>query len=289
MILRFLRWISHWPLGWVHGLGAVLGWLAWLLSPGYRRVLAQNAARAGVDRASARASIAHAGRMALEVPWMWFREPHRPLGDLVRWDGAELVEQALQAQRGLLLLTPHVGAFEVSGRAYAERFGHRRPMVAMYRPARHAWLAELQTHARNAPGMQAVPNTLAGVRQLLRALRQGDTLGMLPDQVPPEGQGVWAEFFGQPAYTMTLAGRLARQTGCTVLLTWCERLPQAQGFVLHYAPLPEALPEGGDELATAQAINRAMEWTVRRHPEQYLWGYKRYKKPRRLPAVEKSA
>jgi hypothetical protein len=88
-------------------------------------------------------------------------------------------------------------------------------------------LAEWQTYSRTAPGMQAAPANLSGVRQMLRALRKGETVGLLPDQVPPDGQGVWVPFFGRTAYTMTLAARLAQQTGCAVVLTWCERLPGA--------------------------------------------------------------
>jgi Kdo2-lipid IVA lauroyltransferase/acyltransferase len=126
------------------------------------------------------------------------------------------------------------------------------------------------------------------VRQLLRALRQGQSLGLLPDQVPPDGQGVWARFFDQPAYTMTLAVRLVQQTGAAVLLCWCERLPAARGFVMHYQPLPAALP--ADEPAAIQALNAGMERLIRACPEQYLWGYNRFNPPRggQAPAAEAS-
>jgi KDO2-lipid IV(A) lauroyltransferase len=140
-------------------------------------------------------------------------------------------------------------------------------------------LAEWQTYSRTAPGMQAAPANLSGVRQMLRALRKGETVGLLPDQVPPDGQGVWVPFFGRTAYTMTLAARLAQQTGCAVVLTWCERLP---GAGLRH-PLPAAaqpLPDSGEE-ASAALVNQAMEWVIGQCPDQYLWGYNRYKQPRR--------
>jgi KDO2-lipid IV(A) lauroyltransferase len=187
--------------------------------------------------------------------------------------------------RGLVLLTPHMGSFEVSAQAYAERFGARQPITVLYRPARQAWLRELEETARARPALATAPANLAGVRLLMRALRRGETLGLLPDQVPPDGMGVWVPFFGQPAYTMTLAARLAQQTGAAVLSLWCERLPRGAGYVVRVSPLAHPLPEsGGDEAAlqeaSAVAINRSMEALIRKHPAQYIWGYHRYKRPR---------
>jgi Kdo2-lipid IVA lauroyltransferase/acyltransferase len=185
-------------------------------------------------------------------------------------------------------LTPHLGAFEVIAQAYAERFGARQPMVALYRPARQTWLRELEESSRNRPGLLTAPASLAGVRQMLRALRQGQTVGLLPDQVPPDGMGVWAPFFGQRAYTMTLAAKLSLQTGAPMLLMLGERLPKAQGWCIHVFDMPEALPLaesfGGDDeahqVACAAVMNRAMEFLIRQCPEQYLWGYNRFKGPR---------
>jgi KDO2-lipid IV(A) lauroyltransferase len=99
--------------------------------------------------------------------------------------------------------------------------------------------------------------------------------------------GVWAPFFGKPAYTMTLASRLAQQTGAVLLLAWGERLPGGRGYVVRLAPFEEALPAGGAAQAeSAAAVNRAMERLIRRCPQQYLWGYDRYKTPRRLGKSE---
>lgn len=224
--------------------------------------------------------------MTLELPRLWLRERDAPVPDPVRWEGAELIEAALGRPGGLLILTPHLGSFEVAANAYADRFGARQPMTVLYRPARQAWLRLLEETVRERPGLSSAPATLAGVRQLIRTLRQGGTVGLLPDQVPPQGQGVWAPFFGQPAYTMTLAVRLAQQTGATVLLGWCERLPRGQGYGVHLSVLPEPWPDpqGVDEqawtLAAATAVNRALEALILQCPSQYLWGYHRYKQPR---------
>jgi len=121
------------------------------------------------------------------------------------------------------------------------------------------------------------------VRQMLRALRRGEGVGLLPDQVPPDGQGVWAPFFGLPAYTMTLAARLAQQTGADCYVVRCERLPWGRGFRMHCTPLARALPTGADleaQTAAATVINETMEQVILRDPGQYLWGYNRYKQPR---------
>ncbi|MFN4149273.1 MAG: lysophospholipid acyltransferase family protein, partial [Rhodocyclaceae bacterium] len=209
-----------------------------------------------------------------ELPRLWFGAPVP-----VRWDGAEHIESALAQARGLIFLTPHLGCFEVTAQAYAARFAPAHgPITVLFRPSRQAALRDVVARSRARAGLAAAPATLAGVKQLLKALRAGHAVGLLPDQVPPKGLGVWAPFFGRPAYTMTLAARLARQSGATLLLAWGERLPRAAGFVVHVQPFEPLLSEDATEAATQ--INAAMETLIRRCPEQYLWAYARYKTPR---------
>lgn len=282
---RLLHWLARRPLRLLHALGGALGWAGWLLSPSYRRRLQANAALAGLGAAERRAAVAEAGRLVTELPRLWLRPRDRGIDDPVRWDGAALIDELLDRGRGLVLLTPHMGSFEVSAQAYAERFGARQPITVLYRPARQPWLRELEETARARPALATAPATLAGVRQMLRALRRGETVGLLPDQVPPEGMGVWTPFFGRPAYTMTLAARLVQQTGAAVAVLWSERLPRGAGYVVHAMPLPEPLPEAGGDEAAALAINRSMEAVIRLGPTQYLWGYHRYKAPRGAAAT----
>jgi KDO2-lipid IV(A) lauroyltransferase len=283
---RLLGWLARRSLRFLHALGAALGWAGYLLSPSYRRRLDANATLAGVGRAERRAAVAEAGKLVAELPRLWLRPAGRAIEDPVAWDGAALIDDALAAGRGLVLLTPHMGSFEICAQAYAERFGARQPVTVLYRPARQAWLRELEETARARPALATAPASLAGVRQMMRALRRGETLGLLPDQVPPEGMGVWAPFFGQPAYTMTLAARLVLQTGAAVHLIWGERLPRGAGYVLHVRPLAQPLPGQGEQdeqawmASAAAAINRSMETLIRERPSQYLWGYHRYKTPR---------
>jgi KDO2-lipid IV(A) lauroyltransferase len=122
-----------------------------------------------------------------------------------------------------------------------------------------------------------VPTDISGVRGMLKALRRGETVGILPDQAPSAGEGVWLPFFGKPAYTMTLAGRLTESGRVRVIVGFAERLPHGRGFDLHFAPVEEPLV--GDTHARAAVINRAAESIIRRCPAQYLWGYNRYKVP----------
>lgn len=279
---RLFRWLSRRPLWFLHALGAFVGWLGYLFSPTYRRRWRDQVRQAGVDPATARASIAEAGRMVMELPFLWLRPDSAPLSAFTRIEGVDLVDAAHQGGRGLLLLTPHLGCFEICAQAYAERFAAQYgPITVLYRPAKQPWLREVMEGSRARPGLATAPASLAGVRQMIRALRRGETVGLLPDQVPPEGMGEWAPFFGRPAYTMTLAARLAQQTGAVVLLIWGERLPGGQGYVVRFQPLPEALPaDVAAQAESAAIVNRAMESLIRQSPQQYLWGYHRYKEPR---------
>jgi KDO2-lipid IV(A) lauroyltransferase len=122
---------------------------------------------------------------------------------------------------------------------------------------------------------------MAGVRKLLRHLRGGGCSVVLPDQVPGVGEGEWAEFFGRPAYTMTLLGRLQEASGAALVFCYAERLAGAAGFTMHFAPMDGELPR--DRAAAARRINEGVEALVRQCPLQYLWGYNRYKRPAGAP------
>ncbi len=270
-----LRFFSVLPLWLLHAIGALLGWVAFVASPTYRRRFLDNATNAGYALADVRAAVAHAGRMVAEAPRLWLAPAPMPCE--VR--NPECVERAWGQGRGIVFLTPHIGCFELSVQAAARRWSAAHgPITILYRPARQRWLAEVMRSARNRPGIAAVPTTLQGVRQMLKALRRGEAVGLLPDQVPPKGQGLWSPFFGQPAYTMTLAARLVQQTGAAVILARCERLPAGRGYVLHLQDLAAPLAPTLD--AAVLQINQAMEQLIRQSPEQYLWGYARYKQPR---------
>ena len=274
-----LRCLSWFPLRLLQALGALLGWLVYVASATYRRRFREQAQWAGVPWSQARAAIAGAGQMVLELPWVWLR-PWPEQATLVQWQDEAVLTAALAKGRGAILMTPHMGSFELIPQAQMQRFGAAQgPMMALYRPARQAWVDRWLLIGRRRTGMELAPASTAGVRQLLKALRQGRVIGMLPDQVPPDGLGVWAPFFGRPAYTMTLALRLAEQTGAPLVLTWCERLHHGRGFVIHARALE--LPAGLSTDGAATALNAALDAVIRQQPGMYLWGYARYKQPRK--------
>jgi KDO2-lipid IV(A) lauroyltransferase len=269
-VKTLFRALAQMPLAVLHALGVAVGWCSFLLSGTYRRRFLENARQAGYTFESVRAAVAESGKLAMETPRLWFGAPTR-----IQWEGAELIEAARAAGRGILFLTPHLGCFEVTAQGYAERFGR---ITVLYRPARKRWLRELVDTARERPNLAAAPTTLAGVKTLLKALKSGEAVGLLPDQVPPQGLGAWAPFFDKPAYTMTLPTRLARQADALLLLAWGERLPLGGGYRIHLRAWDEALPREPEQ-AAAQ-VNRRMEALIRECPSQYLWGYARYKQPR---------
>ena len=287
-MLSLFRWLSRRPLWFLHMLGDAIGWLTFLASPTYRRRFRENVAQAGIAPRDARPAIAEAGRLVMEMPFLWLRPADEPIRPRLDWEGEALLVDALERGKGIVLLTPHMGSFEVTAQACAQSFSAEYgPITVLYRPARKPWLRTIMDGSRARPGVATAPATLAGVRQMIRALRRGEAVGLLPDQVPPDGMGVWVPYFGKPAYTMTLAARLVQQTGAVPLLIWGERMARGAGYTVRVSALDEALSAGENSQAeSAAVINRAMERLIRQRPQQYLWGYHRYKQPRANASID---
>ncbi|MCQ9617480.1 lysophospholipid acyltransferase family protein [Paenalcaligenes niemegkensis] len=278
MLLFLLRALSYLPLGFLHGCGRIVGKTVYLIPGRYRNRLRKNAAQAGYTSTSfARKSAGEIGAMIFETPKVWLRADEC-LAKCINPD-AYIVEEALAEKRGILYLTPHLGCFEITARRLVQ-YG---PITVMFREPRQSFLEPAMRASRDTPGLHSVPANLKGIREFVRALRRGEAIGMLPDQVPSSGDGVWQPFFGKPAYTMTLAAKLALQTKVPVVLTAGERLPRGQGWKIHYVRLQEPLPESID--AMVAVINDGMESLITRFPEQYLWSYNRYKIPPEAPAI----
>jgi KDO2-lipid IV(A) lauroyltransferase len=240
-------------------------------------------AQAGINQALRGAVVAEAGKQMLELSRIWLRTLEETNAQVVEVCGWEHVEAAQQAGKGILFLTPHLGCFEITAQYYSA-FGE---ITVLYRPPRQAAIQQMILNGRRRAHLHLAPADLSGVRSLIKALKRGEAVGMLPDQAPKVGEGAWLDFFGKPAYTMTLAARLS-ETGATVLLAWGERLPGGAGYRLHF--LPPGQPLEGNTIQRAAAINREIEALVRACPTQYLWGYNRYKRPGGAePPPEKSA
>lgn len=265
----------------LHALGAALGWLVYLSSPSYRRRLAANLELAGYGRYR-RQAIAEAGKAIIELAFVWCANPARVArhASVENWD---LVQARLDAGKGIVFLTPHLGCFEMT----AQQIALRTALTVMYRPPRKSALKPLVEGARARHNLHLAPANLAGVRILAKTLKGGQPIGLLPDQVPQEGEGVWAAFFGRAAYTMTLPAKLAQLGKADILLVYAERRPRGQGYVVRFVPFEGDL--SGTPAEQAEAINRAMEQLIARCPAQYFWSYNRYKRPPGVPLPSSEA
>jgi KDO2-lipid IV(A) lauroyltransferase len=279
MLNLLLRLVAALSLRTVYAIGGFLGRAVYWLSPTYRRRLDENLDLAGyADAATRRAAIEGAGRQGLETPWIW----KRPRGDLIACTSVAdmpLVDEAMADGRPVMFLAPHLGCFEVTGQFYAafRPEAKTRPMTVLYRIPRKSILRPLVEAGRAADGLRLAPAELRGVRMLMKAMKDRQVVGILPDQVPSRGEGVWAPFFGRWAYTMTLPTRLARQFDAIVFFVYGERLPDGAGYRIHLRRLQEPLT--GDPAHDAAVMNRGLESLIRECPTQYLWGYNRYKVP----------
>lgn len=283
LLFRLLAWL---PLRANHAVGALLGLAVYAASPRYRRNLRANLGGSALCRSpsdvrrAARANAAEIGKGATELAWALFRS-HEAVSRVHGRFGWEAVERLRAAGRPIIFVTPHLGAYDIAGRYLWTQL----PILAMYRPHKMPSLDRMLRAGRNrgaAPdGTNVAPATLAGVRLLLRHLRHGGCSVVLPDQVPSEGDGEWADFFGRPAYTMTLLARLQEASGAAIVFCYARRLPRGAGYELHLEPLEEPLP--ADRRAAARRLNQCVESLVRQCPVQYLWGYNRYKRPAGAP------
>ena len=275
-MIAVFRFLSLLPLAWLHVLGALTGWLAWLFSPTYRRHLRENMRLAlGTDdaRRFRNAAIAHAGKQFIELAKIWLRPLEDAVSQVVAVSGWELVEAATREGKGIIYLTPHLGCFEIT----AQYLSTKAPITVLYRPPKRAWMQTLIETGRARTQLHIAAADLAGVRTLLKALKRGEAVGLLPDQAPKVGEGRWLDFFGKPAYTMTLAARLT-ESGAAVIMVWAERLPAGAGYHFHLQAPTQ--PIVGTTEARAQQISREIEILIRQCPQQYLWGYNRYKQRR---------
>jgi KDO2-lipid IV(A) lauroyltransferase len=254
-----------------------------LLSGGMRNRLRENLTQAGyADRVTLAQAAVGIGRMAVETAGLWRTPDETVLARVKQVDGWDTVLAARNAGRGVIFVTPHLGTFEV----LSLFIGSQMPMTVMFRTPRLGWSEPMMRAGRDRMQIRSEPAGMSGIRAMLKALRRGETVGLLPDQVPDPGkggEGVWADFYGRPAYTMTLAQKFARTSGALVMFMGCVRLPDAAGYRLVFTPLP---PFSEDAATSARELNAAVEAMVANAPDQYLWSYNRYKAPAgTLPAA----
>jgi len=260
-----------------------------MLSPRYRNRVLENLGSSGLCptkdalQALAKRNASEIGMGATELAWALFR----PLEDIVALvksrTGWDEVEKLRAGGRSMIFVTPHLGSYEIVGRyLWAALPGL---LIAMYRPHKLAWLDRMIREGRDRgsgpDSTHTATATIAGVRKVLKHMKGGGGTFVLPDQVPGVGEGEWVEFFGRPAYTMTLVGRLQQASNAAIVYCFAERLPDAQGFIAHFRVVDEPLPR--DRREAALRMNQRIEELVRSCPAQYLWGYNRYKRPAGAP------
>lgn len=271
-LFKFLYWLlARLPLTLLHRLGSLLGRLTYAASATYAERTRDNLKQAGIAPDLLPAAIDETGKGLAELPWIWGRSYDEVLSKVRKCVGQEHIDAAQAQGRGIIFLTPHLGCFEISALYAAQRM----PITVLYRPPKLKFLEGVMRTGRERGLAKLAKADVSGVRLLYKALKRGEAIGLLPDQVPSRGEGEWTEFFGRPAYTMTLAGRLAESSGAAVLIAYSERLPRGEGYVIHVAPLPLDFTK-----PVARQINAALERTIRACPAQYLWSYNRYKIPR---------
>ncbi len=278
LIKLLLRLFAALPLPVAHAFGAVLGLALIVLPNSLRRITAINLALcypeldARARTRLARRSLMETGKTIMEMGAMWCWPASRLLGKLRAVSGLEVADAAQRRGRGVIFASPHLGCWEMAGLYVSSRY----PMTTLYRPPRLVALENLSREARARLGARLVPTDASGVRALFQALGRGEAVGILPDQNPDPGSGVFAAFFGMPAYTMVLIARLARKTGAALIITYAERLPHGAGYHLHLHEAPEDFASATPEQAGA-ILNGLIEEGVRAHPEQYQWSYKRFR------------
>lgn len=287
-MIGLFKALGRLPLPLNHFIGAAIGLLAGWFASRHRRTtldnLAQYARATGADASSlTNAAFREQGKGLTELAIAW-TSPLETLMKLVpTCVGWEHVEAAQAANRPIIFVTPHLGCYDLAGRYIASR----TPITAMYRPPKQAKLEPLMQEGRARGGATTVPADGSGVRGLLKTLKQGGSIMILPDQVPGQGDGVWAPFFGKPAYTMTLLPRLAESAHAVVLFFFAERLSGGRGYRVIIEPMTE--PYSTDREIAARQTNAMVEKLIAMAPSQYLWGYNRYKQPAGAPPAPASA
>lgn len=278
-IIRIFLYISAGlPLPLSHGLGVLAGWGLYLFPSHSRRIVRINiglcfpALSTSEQNSLVRKNLIETCKTIIEAGALWLRPGKATLRLIKKVNDSELVDEALAAGKGVILASPHQGAWEATGLYCAAHYG----MSCLYKPLKMQQFDALVTRARGRAGGQHVPANTSGIRILYKNLKQGNTVGMLPDQEPLDGTGIFAPYFGIPAYSMVFLGRLAAKSGAPIIFTWCERLSWGRGYHLYFRNAP-ASAHSADTLDATRANNQVVEDIARTNLAQYQWSYRRFR------------
>lgn len=275
-IVTLLKLISLLSLSAAQRLGSALGSLAWRLDTKARKVTDINLSiclpelNATERHTLSKESLRNTGMTAVEIPLMWEWPVEKCLNLIRSVEGEELLDEALASGKGLILLAPHLGNWELAGLYFSSRYD----MAALYSPPNMAEFEEYMINVRGRLGSELVRGDRRGLSRLVSILKEGGVAGILPDQSPRGKTNAYAPFFGMEVMTMTLVSKLIQKTGANVLMTWAERLPRGEGFRI---VITRTEPDMGDPdaVVATTALNQSVEACVRRAPDQYQWEYKR--------------
>lgn len=278
-IIKGWHFFARLPLRWVQAIATPLASLAWLIAKRERNITLVNLARCFPDLALAarkklgRQAFIESARTLLEMGRMWLAPADKVLADLKAIEGWDTVAQANAAQKPVIILAPHLGQWEF----IAQWVSSQTNFTFMYSPPSLVELDPIIRNGRCRTGGKLVPADLKGVAGLLKALRRGEMIGILPDQVPGRDQGgVIAPFYGYPAVTATLLPKLVQKTNAKVFTAVAQRLPKGAGYKLIFIPADEKV-YSADEVTAAAGVNASVEQIISYAPDQYQWAYKRFK------------
>ncbi len=278
MLLNFMKLFAWLPLPLLHAIAHPLGWLLYGLQHKQRYYAETNLALCFPELSAtergrlARGSLVEIVKVLLEYPLLFLGRDNRVQNLIREVSGESLLKEGLARGKGVIALVPHLGNWEVTNLYTSQH----HPLTSMYRPQRHPGMDAMIKQGRERYGAKLVPSNNKGMRELLRALQQGEIIGALPDQNPGAGTGVFVPFFGINTYTPVFAGRLANRTGASVVMVVAERLPWGRGFRIKFTPASEGI-YSADNNEAATCMNRDIENLIRQKPEQYWWGYNRFR------------
>lgn len=279
LIIGLIRLMSLFPLTFTQAFGRSLGRLLWV-----RRTRAREVARINLKLvypempeserdALLKQTLLHNGMAGAEMGTFWGRSSSQCLSLLRTVHNEHLFDAAVKADNGILLLAPHMGNWELLNSYLMQR----AQMTIMYKPAKNPVFSDWMHRRREASGARLVPTTSSGVRALFKALKNGNSVGFLPDQEPERRSGVMVPFMGVPTLTPRMPHELLQRTGARALMTFALRLPDAKGFDVYFLE-PDADIYSSDPEVASAALNRSIEQVAATAPEQYQWTYKRFKR-----------
>lgn len=277
LIYRGAALLTSLPWPWLRALADTMAWLWRRLDARESQVTRRNLRLAYPELLPSQRAELHrrvlrtTARQALETLRFWTHPHADNLLHLRVRHGEALYDAALAAGKGVIVVAPHFGNWELLN----QWLSSRGPIAIVYAPPDSPVGDAFLVRVRSADNICQVRAEGPAVRQLWKVLKGGGAVGILPDQQPKLGDGEFAPFFGVQALTMTLVSRLAERTGATVLFAWCERTSAELEFALHVQAAPEGIADA-DPVLAATALNGMVERIARRDPAQYQWTYKRY-------------